>query len=68
VLLPIELRFEPDTTAGLGVAVLRLALVDGRLGEIRWIGNVRSDPSPTFSRATLLASIAVHLADLIAAP
>jgi hypothetical protein len=68
VLLPIELRFEPDTTAGLGVAVLRLALVDGRLGEIRWIGNVRSDPSPTFSRTTLLASIAVHLADLIAAP
>lgn len=68
VLLPVELRFERDTTAGQGVAVLRLALLDGRLGEVRWIGDVRSDPVSTFSRDALLTSVAAHLADLIAAP
>jgi hypothetical protein len=68
VLMPVELRFERDTTAGQGVAVLRLALLDGRLGEVRWIGDVRSDPSASFARDTLLASVAAHLADLITAP
>lgn len=68
VLLPVELRFEPDSVPGRGVAVLRLALLDGRLGEVRWIGDVRSDPSPTFSRAVLLTSVAAHFADLITAP
>lgn len=66
VLIPAELRFE-KTSTGAGVAVARIALVDGRLGEIRWIGDVRSDPSPTFTRG-LLASLAAHTADLIAAP
>lgn len=66
ILLPVELRFEKDTT-GQGVAVVRLALIDGRLGEVRWIGDVRSEPSPTFSGA-LLTSLAAHLSDLIAAP
>jgi hypothetical protein len=37
------------------------------MGDIRWIGDVRSDSSPTFSRA-LLSSLAAHLADLISAP
>jgi hypothetical protein len=68
VILPVELRFERDSTPGQGVAVLHVALLDGRLGEVRWIGDVRSDPRPTFSREVLLTSIAAHLADLIAAP
>lgn len=69
VLLPVELRFERDSTAAQqGVAVLRLALLDGRLGEVRWIGDVRSAPLATFSRDALLTSLAAHLADLIAAP
>jgi hypothetical protein len=66
VLIPVELWFE-RTSTGQGVAVLRLALVDARLSEIRWIGDVRSDPSPTFSRE-LLTSLAAHTADLFAAP
>ena len=66
VLLPIELRFDKDST-GQGVAVVRLALIDGRLGEVQWIGDVRGDPSPTFSPA-LLTSLAAHLSDMIAAP
>jgi hypothetical protein len=66
VLLPVELRFEKSPT-GQGVAVLKVALLDGRLGEVRWLGDVRSDPSPTFSGA-LVTSVAAHLADLITAP
>lgn len=63
VLLPVELRFERDKS-GQGIAVLHAVLVDGRVGEVRWTGDAKSDPSPTFSRA-LLASVASHFADLI---
>jgi hypothetical protein len=66
VLVPVELRFEKDRT-GQGIAVLRLALLDGRLSEVRWVGEVRSAPSATLSPA-VLTSLAAHLGDLIAAP
>jgi hypothetical protein len=66
VLIPVELRFD-RLPSGEGVAVVHVALVDARLGDIRWIGDVRSDPSPSFSRA-LLSGVAAHLADLITAP
>ena len=68
VLVPVELRFEraPAGEAG-GVALLKVALLDGRLGDVRWIGTVRSDPSGSLSRA-VLSSVAAHLADLITAP
>lgn len=66
VLIPVELRFEPAPD-GKGVAALRIAVVDGRLAELRWIGTVRSDPAVAFSPG-VLESLAVHLADLIAAP
>lgn len=68
VLMPVELRFDRDAASGQGLAILRVALLDGRLGEVRWIGDVRSDPVPAFSRDTLLASVAARLADLITAP
>lgn len=66
VMLPVELRFEKDKT-GQGIAILRLAVLDGRLGEVRYLTEVKSDPSPTFSRG-LLASIANKVADLVTAP
>ena len=67
VLLPVELHFERDRVLrDQGVAVLKVALIDGRLGEVRWIGDVRSDPSPTFSPA-LVTSLANKFADLITA-
>jgi hypothetical protein len=66
VLVPSELRFD-RLPSGEGVAVLHVALADARMGDVRWIGDVRSDPSPTFSRG-LLSSLAAHFADLITAP
>jgi hypothetical protein len=63
VLLPVDLRFERDA-AGQGLAVLRVDLIDGRLGEVRWVGEVRSDPAASLSPA-LLASLAEHFADLV---
>jgi hypothetical protein len=66
VMLPVEVRFEKDKS-GQGIAILRLAVLDGRLGEVRFMSEVRSDPSPTFSRA-LLASLASRVADLVTAP
>lgn len=66
VLVPTELRFD-RLPSGEGVAVLHVALVDARMGDIRWIGDVKSDPSPSYSRG-LLSSLAAHFADLITAP
>jgi hypothetical protein len=62
----VELRFD-RTPEGQGVAVLRLALLDGRVGDVLWIGDVRSAPASSFSRE-ILTSLAAHSADLIAAP
>jgi hypothetical protein len=81
VLLPVEVRFEPIgpadgaaagsgvavTADGAGRAVLRVVLLDARRSRIVWMGDVASDPSPSFSPA-LAASAAEHLADLIAGP
>lgn len=64
VLLPIELRFDRDGTAGRGV--LRVAVVDPRLAEAKWVGEVKGDTSSNPARA--LASVAVRLTDLFLAP
>lgn len=66
VLIPLETGFEPAADAG-GRARLRLALVDARLSDVRWIGEVRGDPHPTLTPA-VAASLAARFADLIAAP
>jgi len=66
VLIPVELRFD-RLPSGEGEAVLHVVLVDGRTRDIRWVGDVRSTPSSTFSQA-LLTSLAAHFADLITAP
>ncbi len=66
VLLPVEIRFEPIGN-GIGHALLRAVLVDTRLNRLVWEADVMSDPEPKFSPA-LAASLAGHLADLIAEP
>jgi hypothetical protein len=65
VLIPVELRFD-RLPSGEGAAVLHVVVVDARMGDLRWAGDVRSDPASSFSRA-LLSSLAAHLADLITA-
>ena len=66
-LLPLEVTFEKAAAgeAG-GRARLRLAIVDARTTELRWIGDVRSDLSPVLTPA-VTASLAGRLADLIVA-
>ncbi len=66
VLVPVELRFE-KLPNGQGVAALKVAMLDARLSDVRWIGTVRSEPSPTLTPA-VLASVAARFADLITAP
>jgi hypothetical protein len=64
-LLPVELRLESH--AGTGVAILRVVMIDSRLAQIKWVGEVASDPMRTLSPA-LTASVATHFADLVVAP
>lgn len=64
VLLPIELRFEK---VGAGVrGVLRVALLDPRAAEARFVGDVKGNETTTSAAA--LASVGQHLADLFSAP
>lgn len=65
-ILPVELRLE-NRGAGTGVAILRLVMIDSRMAQIRWIGEVVSDPMRTLSPA-LTANVAAHFADLVLAP
>jgi hypothetical protein len=64
-LLPVELRLE--NRGGMGVAILRIVMIDSRMALIRWTGEVESDPMRTLSPA-LTASVAAHFADLVVAP
>ena len=68
VLVPVELRFEraPAGPAA-GRAVLHLALVDTRLAQVRWTGDVASDDASSLSPA-VAASLADRVATLAAAP
>jgi hypothetical protein len=65
-ILPVELRFE-NRGNGMGVAILRLVMMDSRLAQIKWVGEVASDPMRTLSPA-VTASVASHFADLVVAP
>ena len=65
-LLPVELRLE-NRGAGMGVAILRVVMIDSRMAQIKWAGEVTSDPMKILSPA-LTASVATHFADLIVAP
>jgi hypothetical protein len=64
VLLPVELRFEIDDARMRGV--LRIALLDPRAAEARWVGDVKGDLAADPARA--LASVAGKIADLFVAP
>lgn len=65
-LFPVELRFEPVATGG-ARPVLRVALLDARASRLVWSGDIRGAVRPKFSDVAL-ESVALALADLIAAP
>jgi hypothetical protein len=65
VLAPVELKLEPVPGQPGGRGVLRLVLLDARLSNIRWIGEIASDPSPSLGLA-ITASIAAKLAAAVA--
>jgi hypothetical protein len=65
VLAPVELKLEPVPGQPGGRAVLRLVLIDARLSNVRWIGEITSDPSPSLGPA-ITASVAAKLAAAVA--
>jgi hypothetical protein len=64
-LLPIELWFARKDAQQ--IAVLKLALVDGRGGTFSWIGEIGTDPATAMSPA-VINTLAARVADLVAAP
>jgi hypothetical protein len=65
VLAPVEMRIEPTLT-GMGRGVLRVVLLDARLSNVKWIGEIPSEAVSAFGPA-ISASVAAKLADVIAA-
>ena len=66
VLAPVELRLERATAGSTAArATLRLALVDPRFSEAKWVGEVRGDTASSFT-PELTASVARRLVELIA--
>ena len=61
VLLPAALQFQGGRT------VLRVALLDPRYAEARWVGDIKSDSTQVQTRSSL-TQVAGRLADLFAAP
>lgn len=68
VLLPVEVFFDIDRVAGTGRTAVRVALVDARLAEIRWSGEVKAKQPGMESDRTQLTDVATRLADLVTAP
>lgn len=68
VLLPVEVFFDIDRAAGTGRTALRLALVDARLAEIRWSGEVRAQRAGMEPDRAQLTDVATRLANLVSAP
>jgi hypothetical protein len=72
-LIPVELRFEavpPSASVDVGSrrAILRLVLVDARLAEIQWTGDVAVDVHAPPTSAVIAGDLARRLADLLVAP
>jgi len=64
VLLPIELKLDRDATVSAARATLKVAVVDPRFSEAKWVGTVRGDTASADVHV-LTRSVARGLADLI---
>jgi hypothetical protein len=65
-LIPAEVRFE-QSASGAHSAILRLVLVDGRLAQIMWAGDVTADVA-TPDQGAIATALARRVADLVIAP
>ncbi len=65
ILIPVELRFE-RSVSGAAHPVLHLVLVDPRLSDVRWLGDVTGAESRAFSKS-FTAEMAARVADLFVA-
>jgi hypothetical protein len=67
VLLPVELRFDrADAASTAARATLKLALIDPRFAEAKWVGTVKGDTTSADPR-TLTRVLARAVADLVTA-
>jgi hypothetical protein len=62
-LVPLELRFSATGTES--SAILRLAIVDARLSQVVWMGEIRTAPRAEFG-FEMIEDLAQRLADLVA--
>lgn len=71
-LIPAELRFERTPSGSVDPAVtraiLRLVLVDARLAEIQWTGDLTASYDAAPTRAAIVTDLARRVADLLVAP
>ena len=63
VLAPVALRFEQGLGGGVG-ARLRLVMLDGRTGQVTWVGDVNGETRPSFDQL-VLTSLAERVASLV---
>jgi hypothetical protein len=64
VISPVELRFE-RLDGGSGRAILRLALMDARASDVRWLGEIKGDSAREYS-PHLITAMASRFVDLLA--
>ncbi len=65
VLFPVEVRV--TSARGIGSATLHVVLIDARLAQVQWAGDVHGRGATAFTPA-LAADLASRLADLVAPP
>jgi hypothetical protein len=63
-LIPVEVRFEPGSTAGTGRAFLRIAILDVRGSRLVFIGDIGGPDAPDLS-PSLPTDIARRFTDLV---
>ena len=63
-LVPVEVRFEPGSSAGSGHAVLRIAILDVRGSRLVFIGDIPGNDAPDFS-SSMGADLARRFTDLV---
>lgn len=64
VLVPVDVRFEPGRTEGTGRAVLHVAVLDVRLSQLAWSGDIAGAEATRYS-AAVVTDLAQRFADLL---